>query len=210
MREHEAVRQLVKSPPELWTQCSDAQLLSRHLNGFGEITITRLEPESTVAWEGESARGTVTLEAAGWGTRVRLTATPPDVAATPPAAGAAPSVRLPVVPEPDAVSAPRGLAARLGSILGVGLGLGLRRAAPDGSVAAAGSADGPATPPGAQPPDTQTPDAWTRDARTPDARTRDTRTPDARTPDAPADLRAELEAALDSLGQAHHRPYSRS
>ncbi len=54
-------------------QCSDAELLARHLGEFGEIKITRLEPETTVAWEGEHASGTVHLEPSGWGTRVIIT-----------------------------------------------------------------------------------------------------------------------------------------
>jgi hypothetical protein len=72
--EHEASRTLVKSPPELWAECSDAGSLARHLGEFGEISITRLEPETTVAWEGEHASGTVRIEPSGWGTRVTLTA----------------------------------------------------------------------------------------------------------------------------------------
>lgn len=75
MAEHEASRTLVKSAPELWAQCSDPGLLARHLESFGEIRITRLEPETAVAWEGDDVSGTVTLEPAGWGTRVILTAT---------------------------------------------------------------------------------------------------------------------------------------
>lgn len=71
---HEASRTLLKSPPELWAECSDATSLSRHLDQFGEIKITRLEPETAVAWEGENVSGTVKLESSGWGTRVILTA----------------------------------------------------------------------------------------------------------------------------------------
>lgn len=71
---HEASRTLLKSPPELWAECSDATSLNRHLDQFGEIRITRLEPETAVAWEGENASGTVRLEPSGWGTRVILTA----------------------------------------------------------------------------------------------------------------------------------------
>jgi hypothetical protein len=74
--EHKASRTIVKSPPELWAECSVAQSLARHLGEFGEIKITRLEPETTVAWEGEHASGTVRLEPSGWGTQVTLTATP--------------------------------------------------------------------------------------------------------------------------------------
>src|SRR5579884_991964 len=94
-----ASRTLVKSPPELWTECSDAESLGRHLDGFGEIRITRLEPETAVAWEGELASGTVRLEPSGWGTRVVLTATPSPVSAPPPRAPAPPS---PVEPAAEA------------------------------------------------------------------------------------------------------------
>ena len=75
-----ASRTLVKSSPELWAECSDAASLARHLGAFGEIHITRLEPETAVAWEGEDVRGTVTLEPSGWGTRVVLTAEMPTPA----------------------------------------------------------------------------------------------------------------------------------
>ncbi len=76
MTEYVASRTLVKSPPELWAECSDAASLARHLDQFGEIRITRLEPETAVAWEGERARGTVRIEPSGWGTKVILTAVP--------------------------------------------------------------------------------------------------------------------------------------
>jgi len=69
---HSAQRTLVKSPPELWSEVSDAAALAKHLEGFGEIRITRLEPEATVAWEGDRVRGTVSLEPSGWGTKVTL------------------------------------------------------------------------------------------------------------------------------------------
>jgi hypothetical protein len=48
--------------------------LARHIGEFGEIRITRLQPETTVAWEGEHASGTVEIEPSGWGTKVTLTA----------------------------------------------------------------------------------------------------------------------------------------
>ena len=50
MPEIQASRRLVKSPPELWAEVSDAASLARHLGEVGEIKITRLEPETTVAW----------------------------------------------------------------------------------------------------------------------------------------------------------------
>lgn len=78
MPELTAQRTLVKSPPELWTELSDVESLARHLGEFGEIRITRSEPESVVAWEGENACGTVEIEASGWGTKVVMTALLPD------------------------------------------------------------------------------------------------------------------------------------
>jgi len=69
-----AQRTLVKSPPELWAEISDLDALARHLGEFGEIRITQIDPESTVAWEGDRIRGTVRLEPSGWGTKVTLAA----------------------------------------------------------------------------------------------------------------------------------------
>jgi len=71
-------RTLVKSPPELWAELSEVEGLERHLGEFGEIRITRAQPESTVAWEGESASGVVELEPTGWGTKVTITAEVPE------------------------------------------------------------------------------------------------------------------------------------
>jgi hypothetical protein len=74
MQDLTAKRTLVKSPPELWSELSEVERLAKHLDPFGEIKITRLEPERTVAWEGEGASGTVSIEPSGWGTKVTLTA----------------------------------------------------------------------------------------------------------------------------------------
>jgi hypothetical protein len=74
MPELTAKRTLVKSPPELWEELSEVERLAKHLGAFGEIKITKLGPEHTVAWEGEHASGTVSIEQSGWGTRVTLTA----------------------------------------------------------------------------------------------------------------------------------------
>ena len=87
MADPRAQRTLVKSPPELWAEVSDHDALTRHLNEFGSIRITRTDPETTVAWEGDRVRGTVELEATGWGTKVTLTA-----AATAPGPAARPTV----------------------------------------------------------------------------------------------------------------------
>jgi hypothetical protein len=98
MPEPRVQRTLVKSPPELWAEVSDFEALARHLGEFGEIRITRLEPETTVAWEGDRARGTVELEPAGWGTKVTITAQL--------AAAEAPTVAIePVAAEPEPVEA---------------------------------------------------------------------------------------------------------
>src|SRR3954451_20921914 len=67
MEEPRAQRTLVKSPPELWAEVSDVGALAGHLGAVGEIRITRLEPETTVAWEGDRARGTAELAPSGWG-----------------------------------------------------------------------------------------------------------------------------------------------
>jgi hypothetical protein len=95
----EVQRTLVKSPPELWAEVSDVEALTRHLSAFGEITITRVEPESTVAWEGEHASGIVELSASAWGTKVKLSAEPAPITPEPePEPEAAPE------PEPEPVA----------------------------------------------------------------------------------------------------------
>ena len=91
-------RRLVKSPPELWAELSDAQALARRLGEFGEIRITRREPETIVAWEGEHASGTIEIESSGWGTAVIITARP---AAPPPPEPAAEVPGPPAPPAPD-------------------------------------------------------------------------------------------------------------
>ncbi len=95
-------RTLVKSPPELWGQLSEAESLERHLGELGEISITRLEPEHTVVWEGENARGTVELEASGWGTKVTLSA-----AIAGPPVHVADAIEDESEQQPEAVAAPR-------------------------------------------------------------------------------------------------------
>jgi hypothetical protein len=71
----EVQRTLVKSPPELWAEISDPESLARHLGEFGEIRITRIQPEQKVEWEAEAASGTVVIKPSGWGTKVKLTVT---------------------------------------------------------------------------------------------------------------------------------------
>jgi hypothetical protein len=88
----QASRTLVKSPPELWAELSELGSLARHLGEFGEIRITQVDPESRVEWEADCASGTVRLEPSGWGTRVVLTVDTPE-----------PPEPEPVTPEPEAV-----------------------------------------------------------------------------------------------------------
>ena len=202
---HEATRTLVKSPPEVWEQCSDAESLSRHLNGsFGEIRITRLEPESTVAWEGEHGSGTVRIEPSAWGTRVTLVAEseadlsggdmedaiadPPEPADPPPEPMEDPPepVDDPPEPEPEPLPAawdrvPEPSRERLARLL---MRFRRGRAAQDAVPAAVASPVGPPEPEPDPEPETPPVD------------------------DAP-DRSAVLMAALESMGQAHHRPYSR-
>ena len=98
-----AQRTLVKSPPELWSELSEIETLARHLAELGEIKITKVEPETTVAWEGEQVSGTVELEQSGWGTKVTFSATVPEPE-PPPVAEAEPAPEL--VSESPAQAAP--------------------------------------------------------------------------------------------------------
>src|ERR671933_2728057 len=97
-----AKRTLVKSPPELWEELSEVDGLAKHLGAFGEIKITKLEPEHTVAWEGEHASGTVSIEPSGWGTKVTLHAELPDEPEEPVAEN--PVTEEPLVEDPVAVA----------------------------------------------------------------------------------------------------------
>jgi hypothetical protein len=104
-----AKRTLVKSPPELWEELSEVERLAKHLDAFGEIRITKLEPEHTVAWEGERASGTVSIEPSGWGTKVTLTAELPEPEPPPvddPPVDEIPEAEPPPVEEPPVEEPP--------------------------------------------------------------------------------------------------------
>jgi hypothetical protein len=176
MSEHEECRTLVKSPPELWSECSDAASLGRHLDGFGEIRITRLEPETAVAWEGEQVSGTVRLEPSGWGTKVILRAREAD-GGDPPPGGAEPQHHPATSPEPEP-EAESSSAARAGLFSRL---LGRFRPRPPADI---------------------------EPEPVPAAPQRNERPPTAA--EAPlTEQQAALRAALDSLGAAHRRPFSR-
>jgi hypothetical protein len=194
MTEHEASRTLVKSAPELWAECSDAGSLGRHLDKFGEIRITRREPETTVAWEGEDVSGTVRLEPSGWGTRVILTAQrdPAEPAPEPtpdPQPEPAPEPELP--PEPESLP-PAAQASETPVRRGKFSRWLNRFLSPP-----------PATAGDGEPPD-EDPELQGSDPQPVAA----SEAPDQHL-EFPEAL-AALTAALDSLGQAHHRPFSRA
>lgn len=213
MTEHQSSRTLVKSAPELWAECSDAASLARHLGAFGEIRITKLEPETAVAWEGTVASGTVRLEPSGWGTRVTLTLTEaagrvqPDAAAADPdpeivaelvdarePADAREPVGAPESVEPaPAVAGP---APRPGLFARWRLSRRRRQVvAPEPGVVD----PEPAEPVAESPPE---PVAPPEPGASPEP---------VAEPQPPAATGEEaLVAALDSLGMAHHRPYSRA
>ena len=218
MTEHEASRTLVKSPPELWAELSDPSSLAGHLaESFGEIRITRLEPETAVAWEGERASGTVRIEPSGWGTRVTLTAREPaaeppvaeehspaaeEPAAEPPAAeehspaaeeppAEPPAAEEPAAAEePPAVSEPEPLTPRPGL-------LGRLRGWLGGKRAAAAPPEPAAALPAAE--EKTAPEVDPAAA------------PEVDPAPAPeSDPAAALVGVLDRLGAAHRRPFSRS
>ena len=223
MAEIQAQRTLVKSPPELWAELSDRESLAEHLGEFGEIRITRTQPESTVAWEGERICGTVSIEASGWGTQVSLTARidPPEPE-TPPSA--APPERVehalevvgtdvvriepPPPPEPEPAVAPepprvpeppprrRGFFARLFP----------RIPQPEPPAPPAPAPEPPAPPP--EPYELRVVHAVVA------CRVPERPVPEPPPPVEPAfdtDRAATVLAdVLDRLGAAHHRPFSRS
>jgi hypothetical protein len=103
----EVQRTLVKSPPELWAEISDPESLARHLGEFGEIRITRVQPEQKVEWEADDAHGSVVIKPSGWGTKVKLTVTrqlPPPGDADAPADAEPGAAEDDVESKPDATA----------------------------------------------------------------------------------------------------------
>jgi hypothetical protein len=70
MPRFEVSRTLVKSPPELWAELGPDCLEK----ALGAVSVEETEPERAMAFEGPGVKGTATLEPAGWGTKVTLTA----------------------------------------------------------------------------------------------------------------------------------------
>jgi hypothetical protein len=181
----EAKRTLVKSPPEVWAKVSDPEVLADHLQDLGPVRITRTEPEAVVLWEGDHSSGSVALEAGGWGTRVTLTA---EVVEAPSAV----EPETPVVePEPEGVCdvlhdshGERDEPPRGGWWSRV---FKRRRRRPV-----------QVDPPPPPPPEPEV----TRPEPEPE--------PEPTANLTPPEALAVLEAALDRLGAAHHRPFSRA
>ena len=214
MTEHVASRTLVKSPPELWAECSDAGSLARHLDQFGDIKITRLEPETAVAWEGERARGTVRIEPAGWGTKVILTAVaveekPEEVPVVVSVAEVVevvePAVEVPGISRAAATPPPRRRRFRL---------FRFRRAPAAAEKIAEPEPESPVEPEPEPTPEAEAaPEAEATleaEARHEAEATHEATVEETAADTVPEMTEAALTAALDSLGQAHHRPYSRA
>lgn len=218
-----AQRTLVKSPPELWSELSEVESLARHLGELGEIRIVKVEPESTVAWEGEEVSGTVELEQAGWGTKVTFRATVPEpdpAAETDPVAAEPEPVPEPVAvesePEPVTVEVepvvvetvaeekPRGFVARWL--------FRRRRPLPEPTEEPEPTAVEPAQEVVAAEPD---PEAEPVAAQSPEpvpitAAPEPVPEPQPVTATSAADrVQQVLDGTLEALGQAHHRPFSR-
>ena len=221
----QASRTLVQSPPELWAELSDLGSLARHLGEFGEIRITKTDPESRVEWEADRASGTVRLEPSGWGTRVVLTVDTPEPAADPvpeamavPEPEPAPVAVLEAKPEPEPVAAipelepaapapepKRGFWARL---------FGRRKRAPAHPAPVAvepvieevdpePAAEEPALE--AEPEDRA---FGTIEWEVPEPPAEEPVVEEPQ-PLAAEDAHAVLNGVLDTLGAAHHRPFSR-
>jgi len=201
MSAHTAERRLVKSSPELWSEVSDQESLGRRLDAFGEIRITGTDPESTVAWEGDAASGTVAIESAGWGTKVTLTVEVEDLpAAVPAATETAPPAEVAAEPEPQPEPEPTPQPAKQGFFARL---FNFGPAIPDPPLPEANS-DEPEVTPG--PEVAPQPEPILPPEVEPEI---STEVPE------PAPLSAEmidaiLQGVLDDLGAAHHRPFSRS
>jgi hypothetical protein len=240
MQEPRAQRTLVKSPPELWAEVSDVEALARHLGEFGEIRITRLDPETTVAWEGDRACGTVALEPSGWGTKVTITAKlaeeaapeaaepvaepepePPAPAPEPEAAAAEPVAEAepePPAPEPvaeaDAEPAAPEAEAEAPKVGFFARMFGRRRRVEAVVETEPVAVETEPEPLAAEPEPEAEPVAAEPDPD-PEPEPLVAAEPEAEPEPGPAPLDAEraeaiLTGVLDDLGSAHHRPFSRS
>jgi hypothetical protein len=178
----EVQRTLVKSPPELWAELSDPAALARHLSELGEIRIVKTKPEERVEWEADGATGTVLLKASGWGTKVTLSVTRElDEPQIEPPVAAEPTPEAEPDPEPDPEPP---VEPRRGFFSR----LFRRRPEPQATIP---EPTPPPEPPAEPPVDIAAELKAAEDV-------------------AAEEVTAVLTAALDRLGAAHHRPFSRS
>ncbi|HET6509441.1 MAG TPA: hypothetical protein VFG42_21770 [Baekduia sp.] len=180
MPEPRAQRTLVKSPPEIWSEISDVSMLARHLGEFGEIRIASLEAETTVVWEGDTARGTVELEPSGWGTKVTIAA---EAVAIEVDVEVEVEVEYEVEPEPAPEPEPVAEAPRQGFLARL-FGRRAKAARPEPIVV----------------PEPVAPIMATRIEKRVEKRSESL---------ADERVEAVLVGVLDDLGSAHHRPFSR-
>jgi hypothetical protein len=190
MHDLTAKRTLVKSPPELWSELSEVERLARHLGAFGEIRITRLEPEHTVAWEGEAASGTVMIEPSGWGTKVTLKAQVEGAEPEPDEPEPEPQ------PEPEPEPEPEPQAELFPEEAGA-----VRRTGFFARLFAWGPKEEPVA---ARPEAIAEPEEIAEPEPEPEPQVE--AEPE---PDGALEAQAVLEEALEALGSAHHRPFSR-
>lgn len=205
MSAHSAERRLVKSSPELWAEVSDQGSLGRRLHAFGEIRITGTDPESTVAWEGDAASGTVAIESAGWGTKVTLTV---EVEQRPAAAPAPPAPPVEVIATPEPTATPASKPAKQGFFARL---FDFGPSTPDPPRQATAS-DEPAPDPTPEPeaaPEAA-PEPMPDPIVVPEVEPEVSTEAPEPAPISAESINAILEGVLDDLGAAHHRPFSRS
>ena len=221
MHDLTAKRTLVKSPPELWSELSEVERLARHLGAFGEIKITKLEPEHTVAWEGDAASGTVMIEPSGWGTKVTLQAQVQAPEEDKPRAAAEQAAKRGTGPEVEAgrEAEPEPPAEAIADLFGTEPGPPIRTGffarlfgwgpreepllpVPERALEPQMNQAAP-EPVAAQPQPEAEPEPV---AAQPEADAQPTATAPALATD---EAQAVLEDVLEALGSAHHRPFSR-
>jgi hypothetical protein len=220
----EVQRTLVKSPPELWAELSDPASLARHLGELGEIRITRVEPEKTVEWEAADTTGKVLLKPSGWGTKVTLSAareisTPEPV---PEPVQVEPEAAIEVAPEPVSVEEPEPELVAIEEPESESEVV-LEEPEPRPGFFARLFRRRPKAQAAPEPPVDELPVEAAAEPEPPpeDVTAPPETTPAEDVPDIAAELKAAeeaatqevtavLTAALDRLGAAHHRPFSRA
>jgi hypothetical protein len=208
-----AKRTLVKSPPELWEELSEVERLAKHLGAFGEITITKLDPEHTVAWEGEHASGTVSIEPSGWGTKVTLHAELPEAAEPEPEPDPEPEPEPePVAEHAEPIAEPASETPRrgfLGWLFRSRTSADVSEDVPAGEAAEEPPAGDAAAREAVEAPTVERAAIEEPVVAVPEPVASESDVEPADAPLHPERARVILDEALDALGAAHHRPFSR-